>query len=408
MNVRTFHVLGLVIFALPIPLNAALQYDEGQAEAKDFGWSVKSASYEQKKRPPRRERTPTPITLAPSARTFERPSDPDEIRVETDLVLSDVLIFDRNGVPVFGLAAHDFSIVEDGVPQEVAVFSNGDRAIPKSIILVIDHSLSQLPYVKTSVEAAKVLIDAMRPGDRMAIVTDDVRLLSDYSSDKAALKKSLDELKSKALSGAFGASRQYTSLMAALKEKASRDATRQIVIFQTDGDESALLRADGGINSAPFTIDDIAETAISRGVTVYSVYTGVVLSGVEKREKMRRMEAAIVRSREMIDEVENKAEKKDGRKIMPSYVRAVAQQVERDAGSVELIAKRTGGLNQNLERPEQAFEIYDRILSDMERRYVIGYYPSNQSRDGRERRVEITVKGRPDCRVTGRNSYVAN
>ena len=81
--------------------------------------------------------------------------------------------------------------------------------------------------------------------------------------------------------------------------------------------------------------------------------------------------------------------------------------MRRDEDSVDEIAARTGGLAQSMQDSKQAFEIYDRILSDSDRRYEIGYYPTNQARDGKERDVKIAVSGRSGCKVMGRRSYVA-
>ena len=81
--------------------------------------------------------------------------------------------------------------------------------------------------------------------------------------------------------------------------------------------------------------------------------------------------------------------------------------MERDAASVAEMAERTGGVSQSLEHPDQALSIYEKILRDINKRYVIGYYPSNKERDGRERKVKIVVNGRPDHQIYGRRSYFA-
>ena len=52
-------------------------------------------------------------------------------------------------------------------------------------------------------------------------------------------------------------------------------------------------------------------------------------------------------------------------------------------------------------------EIYSRILSDVDRRYVIGYYPTNKTRDGKRRKVLIGVRNHPEYTVEGRKTYYA-
>ena len=362
-----------------------------------FGSSLKDDPRDKKKRRPPSQ--PPPVTLAPQ--------DGSEIRVETNLVLSDVLVLDKNDQPLRGLRSGDFSILEDGSPQDIAVFTNDGREVPRSFILVIDHSLSQLAHIENSVGAAKVLIDRLKPFDKMAIVTDDVLLLVDYTSDKEILKSRLDSLREKALSGDFGKSRQYSSLLAALNERCARDGSRQIVIFQTDGDEFQTLWRKDRTKQAPYSFEDITAAALSAGVTIYTVYTGTVLSGLPEDEKMRRAGSALNRSRRLYSLARHKTEPQGEINFASSYVRATARQMELDAGSLEKVAAVTGGLAQSLEDPAQANEIYDRILSDIDRRYVIGYYPTNQSRDGREREVKIVVKGRDGYKILGRKSYLA-
>jgi hypothetical protein len=71
------------------------------------------------------------------------------------------------------------------------------------------------------------------------------------------------------------------------------------------------------------------------------------------------------------------------------------------------LAKLTGAWPEFLETPEQADEIYTRILTDIDRRYIIGYYPTNRARDGKRRKVSVEVRGHPEYLVWGQKSYFA-
>ena len=59
------------------------------------------------------------------------------------------------------------------------------------------------------------------------------------------------------------------------------------------------------------------------------------------------------------------------------------------------------------EQPSQADEIYTRILTDIDRRYVIGYYPTNRARDGKRRKVQIEIRNHPEYVVWGQKTYFA-
>ena len=152
---------------------------------------------------PRRQNFGSSLALSPSERARraeKRAADEDDVvRVDTDLVVAAVLVLDGEGKIVTGLSREDFVVKEDDGLQEVASVSLGDsKDVPRSIVLIIDYSGSQLPYIETSIEAAKMLVDKLNPKDRMAVVTDDVKLLVDFTSDKDLLKTRLESLKQSA------------------------------------------------------------------------------------------------------------------------------------------------------------------------------------------------------------------
>lgn len=99
-------------------------------------------------------------------------------------------------------------------------------------------------------------------------------------------------------------------------------------------------------------------------------------------------------------------------KFNPEKIKLVEKSLQLRAGwqyqqqtAIAEIAKFTGGWTEYLEQPEQAGKIYSEILAGMNRRYVIGYYPTNQARDGKLRQVKIEVRRRPDYKIWGRTTY---
>ena len=75
--------------------------------------------------------------------------------------------------------------------------------------------------------------------------------------------------------------------------------------------------------------------------------------------------------------------------------------------ALALLATITGGWANFLSDPSQADEIYSRIFSDINRRYIVGYYPTNKEHDGKRRRISVVVRGHPEYIVMGRKSYYA-
>lgn len=343
--------------------------------------------------------------------------DDDVVRVHTDLVVTAVLVLDGDGKIVNGLNKEDFIVKEDDGLQEVASFSLGDsKDVPRSIVLIIDYSGSQLPYIQTSIEAAKMLVDKLNPKDRMAVVTDDVKLLVDFTSDKALLKERLESLKESALSGALGTSDQYDALMATMTELFSPEDARPIVIFQTDGDELEALK--GGMPQSynafslprKYGLEDILTATERSRVAVYSVISGVRFFGVPETELLKRAEADLL-NRENAT-LQLRGLNKSSARIEPTKRpdEVLQQQANvwlRRHTALAAVARFTGAWTEFLEQPSQADEIYNRILTDIDRRYVIGYYPTNRARDGKRRKVHIEVRNHPEYVVWGQKTYFA-
>jgi VWFA-related protein len=337
--------------------------------------------------------------------------------VETSLAVFEILAFDKKGRGVPGLGKSDFIVTEDGAPQEVASLSPGDGStVPRSVILIIDYSVSQLPFIESSVAAAKALVDRLKPNDRMAIVTDDVALLAPFTRDKLKLKDGLDSLRKRAKSNRFGRSEQYSALLATLKEL-TVGVERPIIIFQTDGDELSSLRNAAApppgaeVRVTPddsfkeYSLEDIYTAAEKTRASIYAVIPGVRFAGVPPEEYVERARKLFGKLFQLQQEWGGW-----GRQLTPTfenYLRSRAQTALRQQLALAGIANLAGGWAEYLEEPGQAAGIYDRIFSGIERRYILTYYPTNTKRDGKLRRVEIKVRNHPEYAILGKKSYYA-
>ena len=285
--------------------------------------------------------------------------------------------------------------------------------VPRSIVLIIDYSGSQRPFIENSVAAAKTLVDRLKPNDHMAIVTDDVALLVDFTKEKRKLKDGLDSLRKKAKSGRPGRSEQYSALLATLKELVGA-AERPIIIFQTDGDELDRLRNANSSNipATPhdqfkeYSLEDIYTTAEKTRTTIYAVIPGVRFAGVPPGEHVDR-------ARTLFEKLFQSQQEWGGwrRSLTPTfegYLRSRAQLSLRQQLALAGVAKLTGGWAEHLEEPGQAAGIYDRIFAGIERRYILTYYPTNTRRDGKLRRVDIKVRNHPEYTIWGKKSYYAD
>ena len=94
----------------------------------------------------------------------ELPAPTAVFRSTTNLVPLTVTVTDANKQFVKGLAASDFTVLEDGVPQEIQFFEA--KEIPLDLILLLDTSSSMTDKMKVVHEAAIGFLQTLRPVDR--------------------------------------------------------------------------------------------------------------------------------------------------------------------------------------------------------------------------------------------------
>jgi VWFA-related protein len=314
------------------------------------------------------------------------------IKVETNLVVLDLFVTEQTKLRALtGLGKDDFVVTEDAITQQISLFSVGaDPSLPRSIVLIIDFSSSMSRFLEKSVEAAKTLVNRLGPKDEMAIVNDEVELMVSFTGDKKRLKSALDSLKDRPR-GAHG-SRQLTALFVTLRELSNAGHGRPIIIIQSDGDEIVNLRdqqprAEGQPSNWEFGLADIQAAALGTRATIYTLIPGERLIGVPIEEARLRVR------RSMNGDQEDR------------YINTITPARARGQEAITSVADLSGGWAAYLESPEQSDELYERILADIDHRYVIGYYPTNEARDGRLRKVQVEVRGHSEYVVHGRRSY---
>jgi hypothetical protein len=69
------------------------------------------------------------------------------------------------------------------------------------------------------------------------------------------------------------------------------------------------------------------------------------------------------------------------------------------------ISTLSGGWTSYLEQPSLAADIYARLLTSIEQRYILGYYPTNTLSEGQRLQVEIKVRNHPEYKIVRRKAY---
>ena len=139
------------------------------------------------------------------------------IRVSTHLVLVDVVVNDKQGKPITGLKAEDFTVQEKGKNQKIAFFSTPEDAQsipnppelgpgiysnkpefrsngkPVTILLLDAVNTPFRDQAYSRLQMLKYVKDQMKPGERMGVFTlaDSLRVLQDFTSDPQVLMTAL-------------------------------------------------------------------------------------------------------------------------------------------------------------------------------------------------------------------------
>src|SRR4051812_10049775 len=92
------------------------------------------------------------------------------LRVDVRLVNVYATVTDSKGHYVGGLTKEDFTLEEDGVPQQVAHFSQ-DQQIPVSVGILFDSSGSMINKLRTAVNAVDRFIRSIHQDDDIFLMT---------------------------------------------------------------------------------------------------------------------------------------------------------------------------------------------------------------------------------------------
>ncbi|MGO9254777.1 MAG: VWA domain-containing protein [Bryobacteraceae bacterium] len=256
------------------------------------------------------------------------------LRVETTLVLIPVAVTDSLNRFVLGLQKEDFHLSEDGVEQNVAHFSGEDA--PLSVGLAFDESGSMDYKLRTSQAAVAQFLKTMNRDDEAFLVefSDNAKVSVPFT---AATGEIQDALK-KAQPG--GLTAMLDAIGLALREmKKARNSRKAIVIV-----------SDGGDNHSQYTSAQIESLVREADVQIYAmgVFDPILPFGLTPEEV-------------------------SGPRLLSE------------------IATQTGGRAFAAALMSDLPSVAARVGIELRNQYVLGYYPKNQTRDGKYRHVEVKL-----------------
>jgi Ca-activated chloride channel homolog len=300
--------------------------------------------------------SPSPTPTRPRE---ELPQDSDEvIKVETNLTNIFFTAADKNKRFVGDLKADDIRVFEDGQQQEVFTFQT-NIDLPLSIAILIDTSASEERTLPDEKAAAQVFLESvLRPTrDEAAVVsfTGETTLEQGFTGSLDRLRKSIDRVEFVPPSGYIGggvvvngtppisgtnqslagSTAIWDAIWATSEELigASAENTRRAIILLTDGDDT----------SSRMKMHDAIERAQKADALVYSI-------GIGDR-----------------------------------YTYNV------DEGALRKISEQTGGRAYFPRNERDLRDAFAQIQRDLREQYLVAYSPSNKTRDGSYRRIEIQI-----------------
>ena len=338
----------------------------------------------------------------------------DVVRVETQLVSVPAVVTDGAGHPVSGLRAENFRLVEDGQPQTITNF--GTTETPFEIALLLDTSGSTRDDVALIRSAANSFIEALRPGDRVGVVSFNtaqtvdkpiaaVEVLTPLTGDRDALRTAIENL---------GASQgtPYYDALETVADKIFRDPPpdevrgRRAVVALTDG-------VDSSSNSDFAT----AKFKLSRaGIACYFIQVNTEDFVEDRLMKDCRDDGQLALSQRQIQRYREiffprmKAESFNSFCQMGPFERMSISRELYNLARREMndLARGSGGRSFPAATLADARAAFARVAADIGTLYSIGYYPTNKARDGKFRSIKLEVKGLKDkTEVRARDGYYA-
>lgn len=274
----------------------------------------------------------TPTLVTSQIATFK-----DEVK----LVQVYATVFDQGGRAVGGLTQEQFEIRDDGAPQPIRVFESTDEAL--SCALLLDTTGSMTDAMPSLRNAARAFVEALRPGDSIAIYsfTDHLEELSEMTSDKAAARRSLARLRAGGRTALF-------------------DAVSQVVLNmeRSPGKKAIVVLTDGGDNASILNRQSAAQRARKAGVPVFAIAEGDALKDSAAAELLHNL------------------------------------------------SKDTGGRMYKAREAKQIENVFTAIAADLQRGYLLAFQAPLEERASPWHELEVLVKNTPKpLKVRARTGY---
>jgi Ca-activated chloride channel homolog len=285
------------------------------------------------------------VSVDPSLKTHTKP-----IRKDVDLVLVPVTITDPMNRLVTGLEKENFSLTDNGQPQEIRHFSSEDAPISLGVIFDVSGSMSN--KIDKSRDAVVEFCKTANPEDEFFLITfsEKPEVLADFTT-------SVEDIQSKLV---YAEPKGRTALLDAIYLGMNR-------MRKAKHEKKALLIiSDGGDNHSRYTEGEIKSMVREADVQIYAI-------GLYDRDFKT-------------------PEEREGPQLLTA------------------ISDVTGGRTFAIGSPNELADVATKIGIELRNQYVLGYRPTNPTRDGKWRKIKVKLnppKGLPPLHVYAKTGYYA-
>ena len=391
------------------------------------------------------------VTAGVAVRAQQPPSPPATepqvtFKVEINYVEVDAAVFDRQGGFVRDLKRDDFEVIEDGVAQDVTAFTQVNIPIERAepaplqasaviepdvisnarpfegrvyVIILDDKHTAAMRSIQTKRAAEQFITRYMADNDLAAVITTSGQGggTQEFTSNKRLLLRAVDK---------FIGQKLRSETEERLDEYQRQRATpgQEIITgstirsdMQRGYDARVALETLARISDWVGSIRGRRKAIVffSEGID-YNIYDFNKREATTVQEKMREVFASATRSNVSIYSVDPRGLTTLGDETIqvsggfpdnPQLnlsLQSFNDSLRLSQDSLRSLSEETGGfaaVNRN-----DFSDAFSRVVKDSSSYYVLGYYPKNDRRDGRFRKIEVKVK-RPGAEVRSRRGYTA-
>jgi Ca-activated chloride channel homolog len=297
------------------------------------------------------------LTIAESKQNKKSPdeqkNEQDEpLRLNTDLVVLSVTVTNEAGKYAHGLKAKDFALTEDGVAQSVDSFSAEEAPFAAAILVDMSGSMS---YKFSLVRAAAAsFVEQIRDNDQVAVYgfNNKVKQFQDFSNVRDITDYIWD-------AEARESTKLYDCLNEAIDALATRVEKRRAILLISDGCDTSSQKAN---------LDAVMKKALAAGVNIYTV--------------------------DLIDNSEMTGSSTE------------MLMLRRGQSEMKEFATQTGAQYVHSPKGDNLQEAFNNIIDELRNQYTLTYYTTNSKRDGRYRKINVTISN-PKLSARTRRGYYA-